>query len=136
MEWKLQATFHCGCRLSNFSVWLTQSISSYTKIKSTQRLVFRDIFGAHSVQFNNKNISWVFHMLPGVITAIVISAVVNSQKRTPNISASAKKLIKFVQKLIEYSFFVKFAARDWGFMFGYCCLFMKFWTLFIITFCI
>ena len=51
-------------------------------------------------------------MLPGAITAIVISAVVNSQKRTPNISASAKKLIKFVQKLIEYSFFVKFAARD------------------------
>ena len=40
-------------------------------------------------------------MLPGVITAIVISAVVNSQKRTLNISASAKKLIKFVKKLIE-----------------------------------
>ena len=34
-------------------------------------------------------------MLPGVITAIVISAVVNSQKRTPNISAPTKKLIKF-----------------------------------------
>ena len=65
---------------------------SYTKIKSTQGLVFRD-----SVQFNSKhkNISWVFHMLPGAVTAIVISAVVNSQKRTPNISAPTKKLIKF-----------------------------------------
>ena len=51
---------------------------SYTKIKSAQRLVFRDIFGVHSVQFNSKhkNISRVFHMLPGAITAIVISAVV------------------------------------------------------------
>ena len=34
-------------------------------------------------------------MLPGAITAIVISAVVNSQKRTPNISAPTKKLIIF-----------------------------------------
>ena len=43
-------------------------------------------------------------MLPGATTAIVISAVVNSQKRTPNISASTKKLIKFDKKLIENSF--------------------------------
>lgn len=50
-------------------------------------------------------------MLPGATTAIVISAVVNSQKRTPNISASAKKLIKFDKKLIENSFFVKFEER-------------------------
>ena len=34
-------------------------------------------------------------MLPGAVTAIVISAVVNSQKRTPNISVPTKKLIKF-----------------------------------------
>ena len=34
-------------------------------------------------------------MFPGAVTAIVISAVVNSQKRTPNISAPTKKLIKF-----------------------------------------
>ena len=54
-------------------------------------------------------------MLPGATTAIVISAVVNSQKRTPNISASAKKLIKFDKKLIENSFFVKFEERGWGF---------------------
>ena len=69
----------------------------YSKIKSTQRLVFRDIFGANSVQFNSKheNISWVFHMLPGAITDIVLSAVANSQKRTPNISAPTKKLIIF-----------------------------------------
>ena len=69
---------------------------SYSKIKSTQRLVFCDIFGAHSVQFNSKhkNISWVFYMLRGA-SAIVISAVVNSQKRTPNISPPTKKLIIF-----------------------------------------
>ena len=90
---------------------------SYSKIKSAQRLAFCDIFGAHSVQFNSKhnNISWVFHMLPGAFTDIVLSAVVNYRKRTPNISAPAKKLIKFGKKLIEYSFFVKFAARGWGF---------------------
>ena len=34
-------------------------------------------------------------MLPGAITDIVLSAVVNSQKRTPNISTPTKKLIIF-----------------------------------------
>ena len=34
-------------------------------------------------------------MLPGPITDIVLSAVANSQKRTPNISAPTKKLIIF-----------------------------------------
>ena len=51
-------------------------------------------------------------MLPGVITDIVLSAVDNSRKRTPNISFPKKKLIKFDKKLIEYSFFVEFAAKD------------------------
>ena len=54
-------------------------------------------------------------MLPEAITDIVLSAVVNSRKRTPNISAPAKKLIKFDKKPIECSFFVKFAARGSGF---------------------
>ena len=56
-------------------------------IKSTQRLVFCDIFAVHSVQFNSKHKNI---MLPGAITDIVFSAVANSQKRTPNISAPAK----------------------------------------------
>ena len=50
-------------------------------------------------------------MLPGAITDIVLSAVVNSRKRTPNISAPPKKLIEFDKKLIEYSFFCKVCSK-------------------------
>ena len=69
---------------------------SYSKIKSTQRLVFCDIFGAHSVQFNSKhkNISWVFYMLRGA-SAIVISAVVNSQKTHTKYFSSYEKTDNF-----------------------------------------